>query len=190
MSLATCVMCSAPFTQRVGKGPPSVCCSDGCRKAKETTARKAWSESPEAKAYGAALRANRAAVVGMPRPRKCRDCKAPAGESRSPCAYCQECSARRLRDTNRRKNLKRRGVKTGTPYTLASIGARDRWCCHLCRKRVNPKLSGLHDRGPTIDHLIPVSAGGIDSAENVALAHRACNTKRNTGGTVQLRMVG
>ena len=124
------------------------------------------------------------------KPRKCRDCGTPAGESRSPCVYCSSCSAERRRTTNRRKNVKRRGVATLKTYSLAEIGARDKWRCHLCRRRVNPELSGRHDRGPTIDHLVPVSAGGEDIPENVALAHRECNVLRSTGGEVQLRLVG
>jgi 5-methylcytosine-specific restriction endonuclease McrA len=49
-------------------------------------------------------------------------------------------------------------------------------------------LSGDHRMGPTIDHLIPVSKGGADVPENVALAHRSCNCARGNRGAVQLRL--
>lgn len=67
---------------------------------------------------------------------------------------------------------------------------RDGFRCHLCRGRVDMRLSGMHPKGPTIDHLIPVTAGGGDDPTNVALAHRECNVRRQTGGEVQLRLLG
>lgn len=47
-------------------------------------------------------------------------------------------------------------------------------------------LSGMAKWGPTVDHLIPLSADGSDQIENVALAHRHCNISRGVGGVVQL----
>jgi 5-methylcytosine-specific restriction endonuclease McrA len=52
------------------------------------------------------------------------------------------------------------------------------------------ELTSPHPRSPTVDHLIPVSEGGTDAPENLRLAHRTCNTKRGTRGTVQLLLVG
>lgn len=103
---------------------------------------------------------------------------------------CEPCRVERKRATNRRKNVKRRGAKVGITYTLAEIGERDGWRCHLCRRSVDPTLPGTHQRGPTIDHLVPVADGGMDEPENVALAHRGCNVKRRDKGIAQLRLVG
>jgi 5-methylcytosine-specific restriction endonuclease McrA len=49
-------------------------------------------------------------------------------------------------------------------------------------------LPGTHNMGATIDHLVPVSAGGKDSLSNVRLAHRSCNCARGVGGSVQLML--
>jgi len=92
------------------------------------------------------------------------------------------------RDINRRKNAKRRGAGSGG-YRLSDVGDRDGWRCHLCGKKVNPTLSGMHEMGPTVDHLVPVSAGGLDELVNVALAHRRCNTTRRDVGPAQLRLI-
>ena len=108
-----------------------------------------------------------------------------AGQGR----YCVACARMARADNHRRKRLKRRSVPHGEPYTLAGIAQRDGWRCHLCGLAVRKDVNGMHQRGPTIDHLVPVSADGADSAENVALAHRSCNTKRNVGGEVQLRLL-
>lgn len=103
---------------------------------------------------------------------------------------CEQCRMERARNTSRRRNVKRRGTVTLIKYTLNEIGERDGWRCHLCRRVINRKLPGTHQRGPTIDHLVPLSHGGTDEPMNVAVAHRACNVRRGTGGVVQLRMSG
>jgi 5-methylcytosine-specific restriction endonuclease McrA len=74
-------------------------------------------------------------------------------------------------------------------YSIQDLIKRDRCVCHLCGRKVNPHLSGMHPKGPTVDHLVPLSAGGDDELSNVALAHRACNVKRGTRGEVQLRLI-
>ena len=40
----------------------------------------------------------------------------------------------------------------------------------------------------SIDHLIPISAGGGYTWANVAIAHKRCNSQRRTGGKAQLRL--
>lgn len=92
-------------------------------------------------------------------------------------------------DRNRRKNNKRRKARIGARYRLADIAQRDGCKCHLCGKKVNMALPGTEPMGPTIDHLIPVSAGGTDDPANVRLAHRACNIKRGARGEVQLLLI-
>lgn len=107
---------------------------------------------------------------------------------------CRECSATHAAENRRRKNRRRHLAiqgNGGSPgaYTLADIIHRDGSSCHLCRHTVDSSLSGLHPMGPTIDHLIPVSAGGLDDPINVALAHRSCNVRRGARGEVQLRLI-
>jgi hypothetical protein len=103
---------------------------------------------------------------------------------------CGRCRAEATRALNRRKNTKRRGVAECEPYTLAEIAERDGHRCHLCHGLVDMKLTGAHRRGPTIDHLIPVTDSGPDTRVNVRLAHRSCNCARGAGGEVQLLLVG
>jgi len=47
-----------------------------------------------------------------------------------------------------------------------------------------------HPKAPTIDHIVPLSAGGDDTKANVQLAHFSCNTRKNVGGSQQLRIIG
>jgi hypothetical protein len=91
---------------------------------------------------------------------------------------------------NRRKNAKRKGARIGKKYTVSDIVARDGIKCHLCNRNVNIKLSGADHYGPTIDHLLPLAAGGLDELANVKLAHRCCNVRRRDAGEVQLLLFG
>lgn len=110
--------------------------------------------------------------------------------TRASLVLCELCRAKGTQATNRRKNAKRKGAVVGIRYTLVEIGDRDGWCCHICRKTVNRTLPGTAEHGPTIDHLVPLAAGGHDEPVNVSLAHRSCNVLRRDKGIAQLRLVG
>lgn len=103
--------------------------------------------------------------------------------------FCGNCRAERRQAHWRRKNAVRRGAKVkGAKFTLRQVAERDGWKCHLCGRQVNPKLTDPDPRSATIDHLVPVSAGGLDELPNVALAHRSCNCARGAKGLAQLRL--
>jgi len=89
-----------------------------------------------------------------------------------------------------RRQSRQKAQTTGERYVLGDIAHRDGYRCHLCRKLVDMKLSGRDPMGPTADHLLPVSDGGGDDPQNIALAHRSCNVRRGVRGSVQLRLVG
>lgn len=52
--------------------------------------------------------------------------------------------------------------------------------CHLCRQQL--KLEDAE-----LDHVIPVSLGGSDEAENIKLAHRFCNRSRRNSSVEAAR---
>lgn len=107
-------------------------------------------------------------------------------------ACCSEvCSQEARRRRYRKKSLARRWqIREGDDYTTFEIIERDAAICHLCKKKVNPHLSGMDRWGPTIDHLVPLSRGGTDVRSNVALAHRICNIRRGNRDMAQLPLVG
>ncbi|MBF6368413.1 HNH endonuclease [Nocardia puris] len=68
---------------------------------------------------------------------------------------------------------------------------RDRWKCHLCKRKVRRSAVVPHPLAPTIDHVIPLSKGGTHEPANCATAHFRCNyTKRDCGGGEQLALLG
>jgi hypothetical protein len=90
----------------------------------------------------------------------------------------------------RRKHRIRSNTSRTDNFTLREIAERDGWRCHICRRAVPERPYARRPKDPTMDHLVPISAGGQHVRENVALAHLICNTRRSTGGTAQLRLVG
>jgi len=61
--------------------------------------------------------------------------------------------------------------------TRAAIYERDGWTCMLCgdpidRNRTYPDLMSA-----SLDHLVPVSTGGTNAAENLQASHLICNLK-------------
>lgn len=121
----------------------------------------------------------------------CSECKRPKEQIGN--RFCDECRVDFRKARERRKNVKRRSVRDlrNDGYTLAEIAERDGWKCHLCGRKV-PKLSPAHyhPKKASIDHLVPISDGGLDVRENVRLAHLHCNVVRSTGGEVQLLLIG
>ena len=63
--------------------------------------------------------------------------------------------------------------RTGTPaLTNARLFRRDDYMCLYCGEVLSPRLL-------TRDHIVPVSAGGRDTWENVATACRPCNHRKD-----------
>lgn len=105
--------------------------------------------------------------------------------------FCGTCANRRRYLRNHKKRAKRNGIpEPSRRLTTAELGDRDGWRCHLCRRAVDRRLSGAHPKAPSVDHLVPVSDGGTDEPENLALAHWICNVRRGNRGIVQLALVG
>lgn len=86
----------------------------------------------------------------------------------------------------------RRGDKLGLgdqKVTIAYLMQRDGRRCGICRKPVRGKRGT--GRGPSLDHIIPLSRGGRHEPTNVQLAHLDCNLSKNCrGGGEQLLLVG
>ena len=89
--------------------------------------------------------------------RLCPSCKVAliAGRAR----YCRACQT---------MYEARRGSRSIDANKRRRVIARDGYLCHLCG------LPGAD----SVDHLIPRSRGGDDTAANLKAAHNACNNRR------------
>lgn len=95
------------------------------------------------------------------------------------------------RDNYHRRRALKKSASTGAPVLFAEIAERDGWRCCLCLKPVSPAVKWPDSMSPSLDHLVPLSKGGVHDPSNVALAHLGCNTaKNNRGGGEQLLLIG
>lgn len=58
------------------------------------------------------------------------------------------------------------------------LGNEDGWHCWLCELPVNRGLYWPNPDAGSVDHILPVSLGGIDDRSNLRLAHLRCNVSR------------
>lgn len=73
--------------------------------------------------------------------------------------------------------------------SLKRLYKRDNGICYLCGEKCDWNSWNISKNGykypgkeyPTIDHVIPISRGGLDAWDNVRLAHWKCNLKKSDG---------
>jgi 5-methylcytosine-specific restriction endonuclease McrA len=81
-----------------------------------------------------------------------------------------------VRALARRTQAKRRALKKNVFIEAVDprvVFRRDKGKCGICRKRVD--VRGQWE----VDHIIPISKGGVHSYDNVQLAHLECNRKKS-----------
>lgn len=125
-------------------------------------------------------------------PVTCQDCGAITGPPAPTHRHkrCGDC----WRVVRRKVKSKRRATIRGRahePYLRTAIFDRDRWRCQLCGKRLKPSETYPHPDAATIDHVLPLAAGGDDVAANVQAACAHCNWhKQDLPMGEQLRLIG
>ncbi len=126
----------------------------------------------------------------------CSDCGALFTRSQkngAASARCQQCRASNTINKRSAAEARRRAAYSAGDRSIhwSDIGERDGWKCHLCGGTVQ-QVAGTASNplGATVDHLVPIAAGGEHVRSNVAVAHRVCNLKRLDKGIAQLRLVG
>jgi len=93
--------------------------------------------------------------------------------------YHDACRAKATRHRNRKKTVKRQGAKTVDRIDVYEVAERDLGLCHICGDEVDLSLPRNSRMGPTLDHVIPISKGGLDLLDNVRLAHWICNIRKS-----------
>ncbi len=91
---------------------------------------------------------------------------------------CEKENIRILRNDHRRMRKRRKRSTGYVRYRDLDIFNRDEWICQICRKIVNKDVKVPDYDAPTIDHIKPLSKGGIDAPSNVQLACFICNSRK------------
>ena len=89
---------------------------------------------------------------------------------------------------------KRRAVKRNAYVAdvhRLRIFERDGWRCQLCGKAVKRTAKVPDPLAPTIDHIVPLAAGGTHEPANAQCAHFSCNARKgHRVANDQLRLIG
>lgn len=123
--------------------------------------------------------------------RSCRWCEA-GFVARVPAAtYCSVTCRRRAgkaiehpspwSDRRRANYHARRAAKKSTAVQVirpVDVFERDGWVCGICDVVVDPDLVYPDPLSASLDHVVPLSRGGVHQHENVQCAHLVCNTRK------------
>lgn len=203
--LIACEWCGQPFRKRRGRANQNRWCGQSC-----TTAAKHEGETSSLDwrqcvcgqwltcrggrkycGYRCGLLATSLNLgynpTGTPLQAECQACgytmKWIARRGRWP-LYCAPC--------RQAVNALRSATRYAGSYDRGDVYRRDGWRCHICHRMVSRTQAWPHPQSASIDHLVPISLGGLDTIENVACAHLSCNVRKSNRTLAegeQLRLV-
>lgn len=167
-----CIVCGGPAAQN-RLGPGARYCSTRCRNRR----------TPDVRAAKNKTKLERYA----PRPPReivCTTCGATfVFQGPGTPRFCRPCSQERARARERARLRKREEVRG---LRRQMVFERDGWRCQICCRRIRRK-DGRHPLSPSIDHIIPRSAGGSNALSNLRATHLKCNVSRRHEGAAQIR---
>lgn len=79
---------------------------------------------------------------------------------------------------HRRRELLRRATMPGRRIDPVKVFDRDRWVCRLCQQPVEPTLRHPDPQSASLDHRVPLAAGGLHEIENCQTSHLVCNLRK------------
>ncbi len=63
--------------------------------------------------------------------------------------------------------------------TVDQLELRDGPTCRICRVEIDMTVRGRIPLAPSVDHIAPLSRGGLNVPENLQLSHLICNVRKN-----------
>lgn len=106
-------------------------------------------------------------------------------------AFPVDPEAKRKRDlakAKRRRAAQRRADAQNVDRT--TVGERDGWRCGVCHRKVDCTLTYPHPMSQSLDHVVPLTEGGLHTYANTRITHLSCNLSRGRhGGGEQLALL-
>ena len=151
----TCELCSTAFS---AKRPEAKYCSPRCKSAAFTATRK---DDGRAKAYR---------EQNAERIKEYQKKYAPRWFATDSGQACSQ-----------RAEARRRYIETSSEserFTRLEVADRDNWICGLCHGPVDSTLKYPDPLSASLDHITPLSLGGLHIRANAQLAHLRCNLSK------------
>lgn len=198
-----CEYCGAEFEPETLRGGKKYCSSECCREADKKNKRMTYVGKREkvCRFCGKELPKNKTRFC-------CREhstrynriqrglCQSYELQERT-CAWCGKtfstyrmkkttCSERcRQRLHDHQTNHRLTGITVDADITIEKLAQRDGQICQLCGtpvdwddyRIVNDQII-CGNSYPSVDHIVPISHGGLHGWDNVQLAHRVCNSRK------------
>lgn len=117
---------------------------------------------------------------------RCLECGQPfVGKRKGTAKYCRKRCKRAKAQRRRRALLKEAFVED---VHKAEVAKRCGYQCHICRGHVDMSLPPQDDLAAELEHVIPLTFGGLHNYDNAGLAHRQCNCAKGAleGSAVRL----
>lgn len=82
------------------------------------------------------------------------------------------------RNVYHRRRARKKGGVLGEAVIRSEIAERDAWTCHLCAVEIPRDAAWPDPLSLSIDHVIPLSKGGLHDPSNVKASHLRCNVEK------------
>lgn len=150
-------------------------CSSRCRELAEKARRRA-----RLRAAGR-LAPSQSAKRVQHGPRSCDNCRTDFTPARADQRFCSRRCAEVARGkwNNDDDRAKAAGVEF-EPIPRIEIYERDGWTCGICHDPVDRSLQWPDPKSASLDHVVPLTAGGAHVRANVQCAHLGCNSSKGS----------
>ena len=96
---------------------------------------------------------------------------------------CDRCRKQKQREADlgrgQHKSLLRRAVvKNGEKVLTIDLVTRDGFDCQICGVVIDWAKRQGRKWGPSIDHIVPISKGGLHTLDNTRMVHLVCNIRK------------
>lgn len=200
----TCCGCAGPLGRQRDHGRPRKHCSSACRIKTQRQKAKSSRISSDVICRACGQQFTRSIKKGGLKlfcsetckheryKRNCEICESVFCTSNVERKTCGTACGRELLERNRYRvfasaadrwrhqgNLRRAKTAGAERFSPREIFERDGWCCGICGQKVDEGLAHPHPLSASLDHVIPISAGGAHARRNVQCSHLGCNSRKS-----------